>query len=328
MRPDSALAKANLTKADVTLLIPHQANKRIIDAAANYLDMPGEKVVSNIHEYGNTSAASIPIALSESVRAGRMQRRRRDRVRRIRRRTLVGRRRLEVGSVSASARSFRDRARRPSAWASTLRHTRRRARDSSIARREVLGYDLLALQKRRARKKDCARRSLASRRSLRRTSRSIAPSAKRCGRSSARGIRSASFAVSDRTDRCRSTMRCASWTSAAQAMQDAAELAAGGMSAVLGSGSRTRFAPSSSACATKPATACTLANFNSPTQIVISGDFGAVRAAGDAMLAAGAKRVVPLNVSGAWHSELMQPAVERFRRRRRTRASSRCRSST
>ena len=68
-----ALDKAHLTKHDVTLLIPHQANKRIIDAAAHYLDMPGEKVVSNIHEYGNTSAASIPIALSETVRAGRIR---------------------------------------------------------------------------------------------------------------------------------------------------------------------------------------------------------------------------------------------------------------
>jgi [acyl-carrier-protein] S-malonyltransferase len=55
-----------------------------------------------------------------------------------------------------------------------------------------------------------------------------------------------------------------------------------------------------------------LANFNAPAQIVISGDAGAVAAAGDAMLSGGAKRVVPLNVSGAWHSELMQPAVERF----------------
>ncbi|HTU81718.1 MAG TPA: beta-ketoacyl-ACP synthase III [Candidatus Acidoferrales bacterium] len=67
---DKALAKAHLTKADVTFLIPHQANKRIIDAAAHYLDMPDEKVVTNIAEYGNTSAASIPIALSEAVQRG------------------------------------------------------------------------------------------------------------------------------------------------------------------------------------------------------------------------------------------------------------------
>jgi 3-oxoacyl-[acyl-carrier-protein] synthase III len=70
---DRALAKANLSKSDVTLLIPHQANKRIIDAAARYLNVPDDKVVSNIDEYGNTSAASIPIALSESVASGRVK---------------------------------------------------------------------------------------------------------------------------------------------------------------------------------------------------------------------------------------------------------------
>ncbi len=67
---DSVLKKANLTKADVTFLVPHQANRRIIDATARYLDLPDEKVVVNIAEYGNTSAASIPMALSETVRAG------------------------------------------------------------------------------------------------------------------------------------------------------------------------------------------------------------------------------------------------------------------
>ncbi|HEY8297379.1 MAG TPA: beta-ketoacyl-ACP synthase III [Candidatus Baltobacteraceae bacterium] len=68
-----ALRKANLTHADLTWLIPHQANKRIIDSAAKYLDMPPEKVIVNIHEYGNTSAATIPIALSETVAAGKIK---------------------------------------------------------------------------------------------------------------------------------------------------------------------------------------------------------------------------------------------------------------
>ena len=70
---DAALKKAQLQKTDLNWLIPHQANKRIIDAAAKYLDMPEEKVIVNIHEYGNTSAASIPIALSEAVEAGRIK---------------------------------------------------------------------------------------------------------------------------------------------------------------------------------------------------------------------------------------------------------------
>jgi 3-oxoacyl-[acyl-carrier-protein] synthase-3 len=69
----SVLSKANLSKADIAFLIPHQANKRIIDATARYLGLPDDKVVINIAEYGNTSAASIPMALSETVRAGRVK---------------------------------------------------------------------------------------------------------------------------------------------------------------------------------------------------------------------------------------------------------------
>jgi 3-oxoacyl-[acyl-carrier-protein] synthase III len=70
---DAVLTKANLSKADVAFLVPHQANKRIIDATARYLNLPEDKVVINIAEYGNTSAASIPMALSETVRAGRVK---------------------------------------------------------------------------------------------------------------------------------------------------------------------------------------------------------------------------------------------------------------
>jgi len=96
-----------------------------------------------------------------------------------------------------------------------------------------------------------------------------------------------------------------------KAMQAAAEMARGGMSAVLGlDADRVRTVVEETRAA--GGGRLQLANFNSPTQIVVSGDLEAVRRAGDAMLSAGAKRVVPLNVSGAWHSELMQPAVERF----------------
>ena len=95
------------------------------------------------------------------------------------------------------------------------------------------------------------------------------------------------------------------------AMQGAADLAAGGMSAVLG---MEAAAIRSVVDQVREQTGqrVQLANFNSPSQIVISGDLAAVQAAGDALLAAGAKRVVPLNVSGAWHSALMEPALEQF----------------
>jgi [acyl-carrier-protein] S-malonyltransferase len=99
----------------------------------------------------------------------------------------------------------------------------------------------------------------------------------------------------------------------AKAMQDAADLAPGGMSAVLGLGAAAvrvvveRVRKSSGR-------RLQLANFNSPTQIVVSGDLVAVQDVSEAMLEAGAKRVIPLNVSGAWHSTLMEPATERFAR--------------
>ena len=65
-----ALEKEGITREEVDLLISHQANVRIIDATARALGLPSEKVFVNIHKYGNTSSASIPIALDEVVRGG------------------------------------------------------------------------------------------------------------------------------------------------------------------------------------------------------------------------------------------------------------------
>jgi [acyl-carrier-protein] S-malonyltransferase len=96
-----------------------------------------------------------------------------------------------------------------------------------------------------------------------------------------------------------------------KAMQYAAEKAPGGMSAVLGMDAAP-IREIVERVKTQTGARVRLANFNSPAQIVISGDLSAVQAAGEALLEAGAKRVVPLNVSGAWHSELMEPAVEHF----------------
>lgn len=95
------------------------------------------------------------------------------------------------------------------------------------------------------------------------------------------------------------------------AMQAAAEKAAGGMSAVLGLDAQA-IESAVRAAREDGAGRVSLANFNAPAQIVISGDAAAVKTAGELCLQAGAKRVVPLNVSGAWHSELMQPAVPLF----------------
>jgi len=66
------LAEQGFTKEDIHLFIPHQANERIIDAVASRLKFPAERVYKNVERYGNTSAASIPIALDECVQAGRV----------------------------------------------------------------------------------------------------------------------------------------------------------------------------------------------------------------------------------------------------------------
>lgn len=68
-----ALENANLSSGDVNFLVPHQANMRIIQSAAKRLGLPMEQVVVNVDKYGNTSAASIPIALDEAVKSGRIK---------------------------------------------------------------------------------------------------------------------------------------------------------------------------------------------------------------------------------------------------------------
>ncbi len=71
---EQVLAASALTLADVDLVVFHQANLRIIDSAAAELRLPPEKVFNNLDRYGNTASASIPLALDEAVRAGRIVR--------------------------------------------------------------------------------------------------------------------------------------------------------------------------------------------------------------------------------------------------------------
>lgn len=67
------LARCSLTIDDVDLVIPHQANSRIIEAAAEKVNIPKEKIIINIDRYGNTSSASIPIALDEALKEGKVK---------------------------------------------------------------------------------------------------------------------------------------------------------------------------------------------------------------------------------------------------------------
>ncbi|HNT01281.1 MAG: ketoacyl-ACP synthase III [Candidatus Saccharicenans sp.] len=68
-----ALKQAGIEKEQVDYLIPHQANLRIIDATGERLNLPKEKIVANIHKYGNMSVATIPVALHELAEAGKLQ---------------------------------------------------------------------------------------------------------------------------------------------------------------------------------------------------------------------------------------------------------------
>ncbi len=67
-----ALAANNLATTDIDLFIPHQANRRIIDAIGKRLGLTVDQLFVNLERYGNTSSASIPIALDEANRAGRI----------------------------------------------------------------------------------------------------------------------------------------------------------------------------------------------------------------------------------------------------------------
>jgi 3-oxoacyl-[acyl-carrier-protein] synthase-3 len=70
---DRALDAAKLTAADIDLLVPHQANMRIIEATAKHAGVAMDKVYVNVDRYGNSSSASIPISLDEAIESGRIR---------------------------------------------------------------------------------------------------------------------------------------------------------------------------------------------------------------------------------------------------------------
>ncbi|MEY2477017.1 MAG: 3-oxoacyl-[acyl-carrier-protein] synthase, partial [Actinomycetota bacterium] len=69
---EAALEQAGLTAADVDVFVPHQANARIVSAACDRLGIAADRTVLNLDRYGNTSAASIPIAVAEAAETGRL----------------------------------------------------------------------------------------------------------------------------------------------------------------------------------------------------------------------------------------------------------------
>ncbi len=262
------------------MLIPHQANKRIIDAAMKYLDIPPERCVVNIQEYGNTSAASIPIALSEAVARRQSQAQRHHRLRRFRRRPLVGRRRVEMGSMSAHRRRFsRVKGRRRLAWVSMSPRIRPRLRICSTRANAVLGYDLLALQKdgpeEKLRETQYSQPAIFTTNvalfaALELPADAVVVSAghsfgEYCSLYIARRDRIRRCAARRQRARHRDAIRC----------RTCARRHVGGAWAWT----RTRFGASSSRRARQTGLRVQLANFNSPAQIVISGDLEGVRQA-------------------------------------------------
>jgi 3-oxoacyl-[acyl-carrier-protein] synthase-3 len=70
---NEAIERAGLTPDDIDIVVPHQANMRIIEATARYAGIPMEKVFVNVDRYGNMSSATIPVALDEAVESGRIE---------------------------------------------------------------------------------------------------------------------------------------------------------------------------------------------------------------------------------------------------------------
>ena len=68
------MKRNNVTADDIDLFVSHQANRRIIMSAAERLGLPAEKVIINIENYGNTTAGTIPLALTDAVAEGRLKR--------------------------------------------------------------------------------------------------------------------------------------------------------------------------------------------------------------------------------------------------------------
>lgn len=71
---EKTLAKIGFTPADLDLLLPHQANIRILDATAKKLSLRDDQVFTNVHKYGNTSSASVPLAIYDAMKEGRLKR--------------------------------------------------------------------------------------------------------------------------------------------------------------------------------------------------------------------------------------------------------------
>ncbi len=300
---DEALQRAGVTGDDIDLLVPHQANLRIIDATARHAGVPMNKVMVNVEKYGNTSSASIPLALAQAGSRAAYTPRFAGAAGGVWRRlhlgefgrpvvTVVicpgqGSQKVGMGRELAdafpAAREVFERV--DDALDAHLTRVMWDGPEEELtlthnAQPAILAHSIAALA---AAGELVGTVALAAGHSLGEYSAYVA-------------ARSLSIEDAARLVRRRGEL-----------MFQAGQARPGAMAAVLGLAT----AEVASACAESSdgAGVAVAANQNAPDQTVISGDPEAVERASARCRDAGAKRVIPLKVSGAFHSPLMEPAV-------------------
>ncbi len=284
--------------------MPHQANLRIIEATAKHANIPMSKVMVNVDRYGNTSAASIPLALAQAEEEGRLKPGMLILLGGVRRRLHLGSNGRPVVTVLLCPGQGAQKV----GMGKDLAERFPAARDTFAAIDDALGVPLSRLMWEGPEEEltlthnaqpailahTCA--VLVGRRRQR-----SAPSSRPPGTAWASTARTSRPGPSPPPMVARLVRR------RGELMLEAGKARAGAMAAVIGLGT----AEVAAACegASSSGEVAVPANLNAPDQTVISGDPAAVTRAGEACKAAGAKRVLPLKVSGAFHSPLMAPAV-------------------
>lgn len=313
-----ALDKIGMTKNDIDLLVPHQANVRIIDSAAKRLDLPLNKVMVNVDQYANTSAASIPIALCDARDQGRLKR---DEIV-----VLVGfgagltygslvikwQKTEEAKKMSKIAFMFPGQGSQKVGMMKDLYDNYSVVKDVFKEADEALGFSMTDLcfkgpeeQLRLTYNTQPAilTCSVAAMKVLEENE--IVPSVvagHSLGEYSALVCAGAmSFADAVRTVRKRG-----------QFMQEAVPVGEGAMAAIIGLDTD-KIKEICAETANMTNQCVQAVNFNCPGQIVIAGATEAVHKACDRLKEAGAKRAILLPVSAPFHSTLMQPAADRLK---------------